>query len=115
MYLNTALETCEIRDRKGLYKKARLGVLPNFTGISDPYEAPSTVKSQGGGGSSQPTSALISGGASASDEADLVLDTSEMTVHDAAFKILEHLQNAGYLPSKTDTPIESSEAPAKLN
>lgn len=40
VYVNTPLETCEERDPKGLYKKARAGVIPNFTGVSADYEAP---------------------------------------------------------------------------
>lgn len=40
VYLNTPLEVCEERDPKGLYKKAREGVIKNFTGIDDPYEKP---------------------------------------------------------------------------
>jgi bifunctional enzyme CysN/CysC len=40
VYLNTSLEECERRDVKGLYKKARQGQIPNFTGISAPYEPP---------------------------------------------------------------------------
>lgn len=40
VYVSTSLEECERRDIKGLYKKARSGDLPNFTGISSPYEAP---------------------------------------------------------------------------
>ena len=40
VYVNASLETCEKRDPKGLYKKARAGEIKNFTGISDPYEAP---------------------------------------------------------------------------
>jgi adenylylsulfate kinase len=40
VHLNTPIETCEQRDPKGLYKKARAGELKNFTGIDDPYEAP---------------------------------------------------------------------------
>ncbi|MCG8049282.1 MAG: adenylyl-sulfate kinase, partial [Candidatus Thiodiazotropha endolucinida] len=38
VYVKASLETCESRDVKGLYKKARAGVIPNFTGISSPYE-----------------------------------------------------------------------------
>lgn len=41
VYLSTSLEVCETRDPKGLYKKARAGIVANFTGISDPYEVPS--------------------------------------------------------------------------
>ncbi len=40
IYLNADVETCEKRDPKGLYKKARRGEIPDFTGISAPYEAP---------------------------------------------------------------------------
>lgn len=40
MYLSTSLEECEKRDPKGLYRKARLGQISHFTGISSPYEAP---------------------------------------------------------------------------
>jgi len=40
IYVNTPLEECEARDAKGLYKKAREGIIPEFTGISDPYEVP---------------------------------------------------------------------------
>ncbi len=40
IYVSTPLEECEKRDVKGLYKKARAGEIPNFTGISSPYEAP---------------------------------------------------------------------------
>ena len=40
MFIDTPLEICESRDPKGLYKKARKGEIPNFTGISSPYETP---------------------------------------------------------------------------
>ena len=40
VFVDTPLEICEQRDPKGLYKKAREGKLPNFSGISSPYEAP---------------------------------------------------------------------------
>ena len=40
VHVNTPIATCETRDPKGLYKKARAGQLKNFTGIDDPYEAP---------------------------------------------------------------------------
>ena len=42
IYVSTPLEVCESRDVKGLYKKARAGEIPDFTGISAPYEAPET-------------------------------------------------------------------------
>jgi adenylyl-sulfate kinase len=40
VHVSTPLETCEQRDPKGLYKKARAGLIPQFTGIDSPYEAP---------------------------------------------------------------------------
>ena len=40
VHVATPLEVCEERDRKGLYAKARAGIIKEFTGISDPYEAP---------------------------------------------------------------------------
>jgi adenylylsulfate kinase len=42
IHVNTPIETCESRDPKGLYKKARAGQLTNFTGVDDPYEAPNS-------------------------------------------------------------------------
>ena len=40
VFVNCSLETCELRDTKGLYAKARKGIIKDFTGISAPYEAP---------------------------------------------------------------------------
>ena len=40
VYVATPLEVCEARDVKGLYEKARAGIIPQFTGVSDPYEEP---------------------------------------------------------------------------
>lgn len=40
IYINTSLEECELRDVKGLYKKARAGIIKDMTGITSPYEAP---------------------------------------------------------------------------
>ncbi|MEJ7690391.1 MAG: adenylyl-sulfate kinase [Nocardioidaceae bacterium] len=40
IHVSTPLEECERRDRKGLYAKARAGEIPDFTGISSPYESP---------------------------------------------------------------------------
>ncbi len=44
VFVNTSLEACEARDPKGLYKKARTGEIPQFTGISAPYEAPAAAE-----------------------------------------------------------------------
>ena len=43
VYINASLETCEERDVKGLYKKARKGEIKDFTGISSPFEAPENL------------------------------------------------------------------------
>ena len=44
VHVATSLEACEARDPKGLYEKARAGIIPNFTGISAPYEAPENAE-----------------------------------------------------------------------
>jgi sulfate adenylyltransferase len=71
VHVATPLETCEARDAKGLYAKARAGVLPNFTGVSDPYEAPA--------------------------DAALTIDTGQTSVADACVLILQRLTSEGYL------------------
>jgi sulfate adenylyltransferase len=71
VYLSTPIEVCEARDRKGLYAKARAGLIPEFTGVSDPYEAPAS--------------------------AELTIDTSAMTAEAAAALILEHLTREGFV------------------
>jgi sulfate adenylyltransferase len=71
VHVATPLEVCEGRDRKGLYAKARAGILQQFTGISDPYEAPS--------------------------RAELVIDTTTLSADGAADAILGYLAAEGYL------------------
>jgi sulfate adenylyltransferase len=71
VHLATALEVCEKRDRKGLYAKARAGIVKHFTGISDPYEAPI--------------------------DADVNLDTSDLTPEEAAQEIFLHLEREGFI------------------
>jgi len=71
VHVATPLEVCEERDRKGLYAKARAGLIQQFTGISDPYEVHA--------------------------DADVVLDTTDLTPEAAAQAILLHLERAGYL------------------
>lgn len=71
VHVATPLEVCEQRDRKGLYASARAGVIPQFTGISDPYDTP-----QG---------------------ADLVLDGARTSPEEAAEEIMNLLRRAGYL------------------
>lgn len=71
VYVATPIETCEARDRKGLYAKARKGELKEFTGVSDPYEVP--------------------------QEPDMRIDTSSVSVDEAIQRILLKLENKGYL------------------
>lgn len=72
VHVATPLEVCEQRDRKGLYAKARAGEIPEFTGVSDPYEEP--------------------------DDADLVIDTQTETADAAADRVIGHLHKLGVLP-----------------
>jgi sulfate adenylyltransferase len=75
IYVATPLEVCEARDRKGLYAKARAGLIGQFTGISDPYEEP--------------------------QDADLVIDTGVMTREQATEAVLRLLTSGGWLsPAK---------------
>jgi len=71
VFIDTPLELCEERDPKGLYKKARAGQIPNFTGISDPYEAPLAP--------------------------EIVIKTAQGTPEDAAAQIIARLTQLGKL------------------
>ncbi|MGI5204172.1 adenylyl-sulfate kinase [Spirillospora sp. CA-108201] len=71
VHVATPLEECERRDRKGLYAKARAGQIPEFTGISDPYEEP--------------------------EDADLTLDTSRLTPDEAVAQVLDLLVGGGWV------------------
>jgi sulfate adenylyltransferase len=71
IHVATSLEVCEARDRKGLYAKARAGELKEFTGISDPYEVP--------------------------EDADVAIDTTDLTPEEAAQQIILHLESEGYI------------------
>ncbi|HZP49278.1 MAG TPA: bifunctional sulfate adenylyltransferase/adenylylsulfate kinase [Vicinamibacterales bacterium] len=71
VHLSTSLAVCEERDRKGLYAKARAGIVQQFTGISDPYEAP--------------------------NDAELTIDTASNAPDAAADQILGWLAANGYL------------------
>ena len=71
IHVATPLEVCESRDRKGLYAKARQGLIPEFTGISDPYEVP--------------------------EHPEIRIDTSGLTPMQAAQEIILYLLREGYL------------------
>jgi sulfate adenylyltransferase len=70
VHVSTPLEICEQRDRKGLYAKARAGLVKEFTGISDPYEEPA--------------------------DADVVID-ADYTPEEAAQEIILHLEREGFV------------------
>ncbi len=71
IYVNASLETCEGRDPKGLYKKARAGEIKGFTGIDDPYEAP--------------------------ENPELTLDSDNKGIDDLADEVVAYLKSNGYL------------------
>ena len=71
IYVDTPIETCELRDRKGLYAKARAGLIPDFTGVSDPYEIP--------------------------EKPELAMDTTSLGIDEAVQQILLKLEMEGYL------------------
>jgi sulfate adenylyltransferase len=71
VHVATPLEVCEGRDRKGLYARARAGIIPQFTGVSDPYEVPV--------------------------DAAVSIDTTAIDVDAACGAVIEWLQAAGYL------------------
>jgi adenylylsulfate kinase len=71
IYVNASLETCEQRDPKGLYKKARAGEIKGFTGIDDPYEAP--------------------------ENPELTLDANTKSIDDLAAEVVGYLEAKGYL------------------
>jgi sulfate adenylyltransferase len=71
IHVATPIEVCEARDRKGLYAKARAGLIKGFTGIDDPYEAP--------------------------DNAEMVVDTSDLTPDIIAHRIIVKLESLGFI------------------
>jgi sulfate adenylyltransferase len=71
IFVATPLEVCEQRDRKGLYAKARAGIIKEFTGISDPYEVP--------------------------ESPEMLIDTRALAPDLAAHRILVKLESLGYI------------------
>lgn len=71
VHVSTPLEVCEQRDPKGLYARARAGIVSAFTGVSDPYEAP--------------------------DDADILIDTAHASPEEAAHRIVLHMKREGYV------------------
>ncbi len=71
IHVATPIEVCEARDRKGLYAKARAGIIKEFTGISDPYEEPQNP--------------------------DMRIDTSDISPDHAAHRVIVKLESLGYI------------------
>ena len=78
VYCRCGIETCEDRDVKGLYKKARAGEIKEFTGISSPYEEP--------------------------EDAEIVVDTDKLSLEDSVAKVIAHLCERGIIPEGCMTP-----------
>ena len=73
--VDASVETCESRDVKGLYKKARAGEIPEFTGISAPYEAP--------------------------EKPEVTVDTNAQSVEESVQLVLDYLESKGYLAPRS--------------
>lgn len=71
IYVKCPLEVCEKRDVKGLYEKARKGIIKQFTGIDDPYEEP--------------------------ENPEIVIETDKQTLEESANKVVSYLNEKGYL------------------
>jgi len=71
VHVDAPIEVCEERDRKGLYAKARAGIIKEFTGISDPYESPA--------------------------DSDVMIDTTALSPEQAAHQVILHLEREGYV------------------
>jgi bifunctional enzyme CysN/CysC len=79
VFVDTPLEVAEARDPKGLYRKARAGKLPNFTGIDSPYEAP--------------------------EHPEVRIDTTAVPPDEAVEAIIERMSVAGILPAGENPPV----------
>ncbi|PVV10069.1 MAG: adenylyl-sulfate kinase [gamma proteobacterium symbiont of Ctena orbiculata] len=73
VYVKASIKTCESRDVKGLYKKARAGEIPNFTGISSPYEIP--------------------------ENPEIVIDTENREIEECVDSLLESLESLDVIPT----------------
>ena len=75
VHVATSLEECERRDTKGLYEKARQGIIKEFTGISDPYEEP--------------------------ENPEIILDTEKYSPEELVEQIIDYLRSRGIIEGKT--------------
>lgn len=73
VFVDAPLEVCEERDVKGLYKKAREGIIKGFTGIDDPYEAPLNP--------------------------EITIDTSKLSLDEGVDVVFDYLEKRGVLPT----------------
>jgi adenylylsulfate kinase len=76
IYIKCSIQECEKRDPKGMYEKARKGIIKNYTGISDPYEEPESPQ--------------------------LIIDTEQNTVADSIELVLSFMEQEGMLTSRDD-------------
>jgi sulfate adenylyltransferase len=81
VHVATPVEVCEQRDRKGMYAKARTGIIKEFTGVSDPYEKP--------------------------NDADITIDTTDMSPQECVQSVILHLEKEGYI-SLSNTTLRSA-------
>ena len=83
VYVKCPVEICMERDVKGMYKKALAGEIKNFTGISDPYEEP--------------------------EYPEIVIETDKETPEESAQKVLDTLEEFGYIPQAEDATYSEEE------
>jgi adenylyl-sulfate kinase len=88
VYCYAPMETLMARDVKGLYKKAMAGEIPNFTGVSDPYEAP--------------------------ENPEVMIDSSTETIEQSLAKVLRKLEELGYVPPVQESAVYSAAEEAEI-
>jgi adenylyl-sulfate kinase len=88
VYCYAPMETLMERDVKGLYKKAMAGEIPNFTGVSDPYEAP--------------------------ENPEVMIDSSTETIEQSLAKVLSKLEELGYVPAVQGGDVYSAAEEAEI-
>ena len=89
VYLKCNVTVCEERDTKGLYKKALAGEIKNFTGVNDPYEPPTTP--------------------------DVVVNSDKETPEESAQRVIEKLEELGYLEAEKTISGYTKEEEEKVN
>lgn len=83
VYVRCPLSVCENRDTKGLYKKAREGIIKKFTGIDAPYEKP--------------------------ENPEIIIDTDKLSIKESVDKIIYYLEKNGYIKPKKSCPQQKTE------